>query len=1157
MNPQTGLGASTPQNPPYDPWASFLVEASAGSGKTWQLSRRFLALVVAGADPSTILTVTFTKKAAAEMRERIVRDAVKLGNGSDEFASFVQDVAKWASSERLAFSKIRSAEEASRLILEKTQTLKITTIDALFMQWSQQFPLETAVSMETVTGLEPLQSPWDLLSNLGIQRLNNAAWQDVLSIAADHGENRDLMVSISENAPNGSIKSLSKVIDPLSNSGTFLWYVQMISGREPIRYFSAPEQIDRPEEFLDNHKDLIRGVLHLVSNKEKRAAALDCLAINDFHGLIQNKIIKSDRDGLNGNTFRTASKNAEPSFVELDSILGSWAADQKLVALNHTARLIWSLYNAREKAAHHRKVSDAKGTFSDAAKGVSIMACSEHTAGGRAMAWSNIRHLMLDEFQDTSRLQWMIFERLAIDLLSGQTFDAEAGPRPSVFIVGDKKQSIYRFREAAPEVMDMARDELSRHGLIPRNMSDSFRSSSIVLDLVNHVFEDGALIEDFPMHYPSKITAKADPLKSTYGTVTIFPTTQSGETNDGQAVSEIEAESKLVAAHIRHCVDGKRPMNVYDGKTKTWRLPRYSDFVVLYPKSTHSQVFEDEMRELGIPSRREERKGFFARPEIVDLNALVTWLSWPADTVSLCCILRSPICGMSDRDLQELLIGPPDGMLVRIKEIHPNVHAILDFLRNSHNKYDMSFLIGRLLTEHGLTQRYLHAFGQVEGPLAQANILKWFDLVRTSSADQALSAHTWSLALDEASEEDEVGNATLASNAVTLMTIHKSKGLEFPCVIVTGTAADWHKTESGWVKDSRPGMEGICYIGTKDSRPKQSDEINDLLRISEDDSRREKARILYVALTRASTHLVITGAQSKNGDQSFHDRITAAAARLSDVETAVETSIAETIQNPQSNLVYTVYTRGSIPQQLIATQANEPKPNVLSGSDQKTENKSAKPSGVHPLGRPSLKILTPSNRKKNQAESASEESDLSTWISEQRFTPDLGKAYGTVVHKLIENHLNKIEWSEQRLLRFLNTTCTSALTPSEASDLITMAKLDVVNLLESNIWKDLIHNAAHVHTEVPMASIDGQDLLSAKADLIIEYIDQSLAVIDFKTITLQPNLDDPEGLRTACSKLGYTDQVEDYCRLATAAFKRSKVRGVVLFTNPLRTVQVI
>jgi ATP-dependent helicase/nuclease subunit A len=80
------------EHKPYNPWNSYIVEASAGSGKTWQLSRRFLALVIAGADPTSILTVTFTRKAANEMRERIVRDALGLVSSKEEFAAFYRDV---------------------------------------------------------------------------------------------------------------------------------------------------------------------------------------------------------------------------------------------------------------------------------------------------------------------------------------------------------------------------------------------------------------------------------------------------------------------------------------------------------------------------------------------------------------------------------------------------------------------------------------------------------------------------------------------------------------------------------------------------------------------------------------------------------------------------------------------------------------------------------------------------------------------------------------------------------------------------------------------------------------------------------------------------------------------------------------------------------
>lgn len=1112
---------------PYNPWHSFLIEASAGSGKTWQLSRRFLALVVAGADPSSILTVTFTKKAAAEMRERIIRDAVKLGNLDPEFSDFVADIKRWVPAQQLGRQFVpRSPAEASRLILEKTQTLKITTIDALFVQWSQQFPIETAITLETNDGPRSLESPWDLLSNLGLERLNHGAWQDVLALAADRDQNRELMTSISENAPNGSIKSLARAIDPLTHSNTFLWYVQLMTGGEPIRFFDVPDDIDTPESLIAGHEDLFRAVINLMSNKDKRASALACIATKNFAGLIQEKVIKADGYGLNGNTFRSASKNAEPQFLELEQLLGEWGGHRRLAELNRTARLIWSLFKAREQAAHVRKISDAKGTFADAAKGVSLMASSDQAAGGRAMAWASVRHLMLDEFQDTSLLQWLIFHKLARELLAGESFALTSGPEPSVFIVGDKKQSIYRFREAAPEVMDMARQQLEPFGLRAQTMSESFRSSSLVLDLVNHVFNDQDLMADFPPHQPAQAAMTRNRVKSQYGTITLYPEATESETPSGETISEVINEARQVAQHIRDSVDGKLAMLVYDEHLKLWRRPEYRDFVVLYPRSTNSDLFEDEMRALAIPSRKEERKGFFARPEISDLQALVTWLSWPADSVALCTLLRSPIFGLSDRDLQDLLaVGSAGDLLPQLKEHQPTIYQRLTELRKTHDKEDMSKTIGHLINNEALADRYLKAFGPIEGPLARANILKWFDLVRDGSSDEALSAHSFSLALDEASEEDEIGNAALASNAVTLMTIHKSKGLEFPCVILTGTASDWHKTDSGWVKDTRPGHEGIYYIGTKDSRPRHNKSVDILLQQSEEASRREKARLLYVALTRATNHIVITGAQTKQIDQSFFPLITSAARQLINIEESKLTSGA------------TMFLRGTPVDVNLLKSA----PTELPSADHLQET-------PRPLGRPALKILTPSKRSHTQTERS--EVDAPLRLAEQDLTPTLGSTYGTLVHKLIENHLEGIPSSPQRLKRLMLENSDTPLDESTMGDLLAAATAETNLLFSSTVWENLLASATKIHCEVPMAMIDGEDLLNAKADLLIEENNGSLTIVDFKTIKI-PDIaqKNPDDQLRICHQLGYAQQVQDYCQLVRRAFGNDRVKGYVLLTS--------
>ena len=269
------------------------------------------------------------------------------------------------------------------------------------------------------------------------------------------------------------------------------------------------------------------------------------------------------------------------------------------------------------------------------------------------MAWGHTKHLMLDEFQDTSQLQWMIFERLAKDLLAGSHED-NGTPPSSVFIVGDKKQSIYRFREADPSLMEAAKVSLTPLGANAIQMSESYRSASLILDMVNAVFADKTLIKDFPNHLPAKIRQMSSHGLATYGSVCIYPL-DAGEKKPENTESAYEQQAQQIADHIQQATSGQMQLKVFDEKSKIWRTPKYSDFVILYPKKTHAPLLEEALRARSIPCQKEEKQGFFERPEIVDLRALVTWLTWSADTLALCTVLRSPICGLSDQTLMKLL----------------------------------------------------------------------------------------------------------------------------------------------------------------------------------------------------------------------------------------------------------------------------------------------------------------------------------------------------------------------------------------------------------------------------------------------------------------------------------------------------------------------
>lgn len=1106
---------------PYNPWASYLVEASAGSGKTWQLSRRFLALVVAGADPSSILTVTFTRKAAAEMRERIVKDAIKLGRGSKEFLGFIDQVKSWRP--QGLNTALRSPEQASRAILEKTQTLKITTIDSLFLQWCRRYPLETSINVND----QVLESPWKLLSTLEHNRLYAKAWAQVLSSAEDDAENIRLMRSLVANAPGEKIRSLLTAISPLTESETFAWLIKLTTGQHGLKLFDLPTEPQDPKSFLAENEALFLSVIALASNAEKREAAASAVRNHDLAGLASCAVLTANLEALNGNTFATAKKTSNPEFLALSQKLQFWTDQHKVAGLNRTSQLLWTLFEARANASHKLKVDDRSATFSDAVKGVSLLACDENLSGARAMAWSPIRHLMLDEFQDTSRLQWMIFEQLSRELLSGQSRDADLGPNPSVFIVGDKKQSIYRFREADPEVLDIAKANLQKFGLIPCNMSQSYRSSNFILNFVNNVFIDGNNIPHFPTHSSAK--------NAGYGSVAIYKILENkpDEEKSAEKTPLVEREAKIIAQHVKACLTGEIDSKVYDSELKNWRAPQPKDFVILYAKSTNSHVYEDALREQGIASLRLEQKGYYERPEIQDLLALVQWLAWPADTAALSTVLKSPVCGLSDECLQIILSGGSKLIWKNLKTNAPKAFELLDDLASTHHHESMSAVIGKLLTKYKIADLYFLSFGQVEGPLAKANVLKWFDLVCAGSATAATSADSLSKSLEDLSEADETGNASLTNNAVTLMTIHKSKGLEFPCVILAGSSDDWHRDDHGWIKDARPGQEGFWYIGNSTQRPKSFRQLEEILAYNEGESRSEKARLLYVALTRASNHIVITGA-IKDDPFAFFALLEKAALELQGVEKKTLTS-ADTLT--------TIFTNSKLDVILHEPEEVLEKTEVI-----QLELKSKRKY-------PPLNILTPSAQSPGHRLEGHESpvpEEVEPVKNSNRIPVELSATFGSLVHKCLELKIKKQNWSLSRMKSFISGVAQKAISESEMERLIGLATSDISILLESDAWKTIIADAQAIHCELPMAEIQGENLVNAISDMVVIRNDGSIRVIDFKTSTV-----DPKHALAFCKSKGYENQVNAYKQIIKNAFKDVPVTGHILFTNPVCLVDLI
>jgi ATP-dependent exoDNAse (exonuclease V) beta subunit len=651
-------------------------------------------------------------------------------------------------------------------------------------------------------------------------------------------------------------------------------------------------------------------------------------------------------------------------------------------------------------------------------------------------------------------------------------------------------------------------------------LRSSYRSSKLVLDFVNEVFRDNTLIQDFPQH-----TSAAD---IRYGSLCFYELSNAPSQSPEQSnrLTEVQNEAEIVAKHIKACLSGDIELRIFDKDAKIWRSPYPRDFVLLYPNSTHSQAYEDALRRHGIASARAELKGFYNRPEIKDMMALVRWLAWPGDAVALSTVLKSPMCSLTDREYQSLIAKGSDKILKNLKHTHPAAHKFLSDLASQKDDTDIAVLTGKLLAHCNIADLYLVNFGPVEGPLAKANILKWFDILRSIASKNAASAQLLNQWLDDAAESDETGNASIIGDAVTLMTIHKSKGLEFPCVVLTGTSDDWHRDDHTWVKDARPGQEGFWYIGNATQRPKSFDQLDSLLQYNEAQSRQEKARLLYVALTRASHHIVVTGRQSDKAN-TYWEHLLHSAKRLSGI---VQRDV-DVGQLAKGFLV--------TPQAVTTPKIQD---TVIVNSEPKCTLE------ITPSKYPYLNILSPSSMH-----SINQNSDVDAPDERSYFTGtpraiaiDHSKAYGILVHKLLELSLTGDKWSSDQCANLLRRHCSALMNEQRVTEMAQLARQEVDQLLKSDVWLKLVHDADKVLCEVPMASIDGNNLMNAVADLLIITKAGVYRIVDFKTTQA-----DQQHARALCQKRGYFDQVNNYRRILQRSMPGATTSGHILFVNPV------
>jgi ATP-dependent helicase/nuclease subunit A len=526
----------------------------------------------------------------------------------------------------------------------------------------------------------------------------------------------------------------------------------------------------------------------------------------------------------------------------------------------------------------------------------SLLTQSEHAETMQYRLDQRYRHILLDEFQDTNPIQWQC-------LTAWLTASVGADNRPTVFMVGDPKQAIYRFRRTDARLFQIAKKYFAEHfdaSIFALNRTR--RNAPAVVDFVNNIFADEPLFDGFAAHQTENANLQGD--------VTVLPKFVSIKPE--AAPSEIELrdslmtplvddeedrymlEAEALASAISSAVGQLNITESRDGKMIE-RVARYSDFMVLFRRRAPLAAFERALRNTRIPYVGARPGGLMAALEVSDMVALLIFLSSPNDDLALAQVLKSPLFNAGDDVLLSIRFCKMEGTwwqrLQMIKTVETESAATkLNAWLQAMESLPVHDLLDRVYHEADVLNAYSRAVPEMMRASVIANLNAFMALAlevdsgRFPSLTRFLNelkrfhalpdneAPDVGAVLDDSVEETEIDSSI---NAIRLMTIHAAKGLESPIVWLidadnVANRTDSHTVLSDWQPDD-VAPRHFSFWATKALAGKDRAAI---LEVEANVDAREKLNLLYVAATRAKQYLVVSGTARKASLDavSWHDR---------------------------------------------------------------------------------------------------------------------------------------------------------------------------------------------------------------------------------------------------------------------------------------------
>ncbi len=1080
-----------------NPANNVVLEASAGTGKTTVLVHRYVNLLKAGVEPANILAITFTRKAATEMRERIVRE-LRASATLSEF-----DRARWLA------------------LRDRLSEISISTIDAFCLSLLHEFPLEA-----------DLDPGFDLADETEVPRFVEESLDKSMRIFARLAKQDE---------------DVSLVIAQLGSSRTRAGLASLLQrrlvARDALNRFLETGPKDLTADIVCRRaaaalKDVLRNApggwqqmladgpsghprYQLLLREARRLERVEDAGPAEIRALLDRMALhfltqegKARKGGsippynaAHARTADAARRHREAVFSlapQIERIVRQFSRDLNAVLARGVRKMFTIALKEYRRTLEERAVLD----FSDVLeRALELLRRMDEFSQSRFRLESRYHHVLVDEFQDTSRAQWELVSLLVQSWGEGLGLAAN----PSIFIVGDRKQSIYRFRDAEVAVLHEAGryiDALRAGGTARRSIARSFRAVPELLEFVNELCAEmaqpGGRPEDFTYSDtdrfppPPEEAASALPHSSRLRPVLGIA-----------AAADPEQAAAAVAVEIQRIISQEV---VRDRKTGVARAATPGDIAILFRSRTSHREFEQALADRAIPTYVYKGLGFFDTDEIKDASALLRFLAQPRSDLRAGAFMRSRFARMSDAGLALLapqlasaITGPlPDAAAL----LESEDRRVLEQLRGSVPGW--LALVDRV-PPADLLEQIIPASAYVFEMRGRRSLQAWENLKKLRGLVRRVQNRGYATLgriadhIDSLTTGDESNAVLEAIDAVNLMTVHASKGLEFPVVFVVNMARGAggipnpvRVTVDG--EDGEPSVSVSPFVSETDELERQREA-------------HETRRLLYVATTRARDRLYLSSSL-KDGE------MTAGRGGLADVLPAsLKNLFASAAATGEDTVTWTAASGRAFTWRVCRPPAIESDRQTVASEPASSRIDLVAPAG----GEPREPRISASEWRRR----------LQPGLPNRSSRSQDGALIGILVHRLFQSGAEPDAATAMRAHALVRAEERAAV--EDIDSVVSKAVAIWTSMRQRPDVVDLLRGAT-VFNEVPFSlrvvSDARVEIVRGTIDSIVQAPDGRLTVVEFKTGTPRP---------------ADRAQLDLYLRAARALFPAAEVAGRLLY----------